>query len=59
MASELDELAPQRLIDQVQFSRAHTVTAQSYPNNCCLYLFDYKKTNENLNIMRAGIDRYT
>lgn len=61
-ASELDELATtQRLLDQVQFSldRARTVAAQSDPNNRRRYLFDYKKANEDLNTMRAGIDRYT
>lgn len=61
-ASELDELATtQRLLDQVQLSldRARTVAAQSDPNNRRRYLFDYKKANEDLNTMRAGIDRYT
>lgn len=60
--SELDELATtQRLLDQVQLSldRARTVAAQSDPNNRRRYLFDYKKANEDLNTMRAGIDRYT
>ncbi|MBK0093438.1 RAQPRD family integrative conjugative element protein [Erwinia sp. S59] len=62
VASELDELATtQRLLDQVQLSldRARTVAAQSDPNNRRRYLFDYKKANEDLNTMRAGIDRYT
>jgi RAQPRD family integrative conjugative element protein len=62
IASELDELATtQRLLDQVQLSldRARTVAAQSDPNNRRRYLFDYKKANEDLNTMRAGIDRYT
>lgn len=61
-ASELDELATtQRLLDQVQLSldRARTVAAQSDPSNRRRYLFDYKKANEDLNTMRAGIDRYT
>ena len=61
-ASELDELATtQRQLDQVQLSldRARTVAAQSDPNNRRRYLFDYKKANEDLNTMRAGIDRYT
>lgn len=61
-SSELDELATtQRLLDQVQLSldRARTVAAQSDPNNRRRYLFDYKKANEDLNTMRAGIDRYT
>ncbi|KGT88738.1 hypothetical protein NH00_19095 [Enterobacter cancerogenus] len=61
-ASELDELATtQRLLDQVQLSldRARTVAAQSDPNNRRRYLFDYKNANEDLNTMRAGIDRYT
>ncbi|WP_455851714.1 integrative conjugative element protein, RAQPRD family [Pantoea endophytica] len=61
-ASELDELATtQRLLDQVQLSldRARTVAAQSDPNNRRRYLFAYKKANEDLNTMRAGIDRYT
>lgn len=59
---ELDELATtQRLLDQVQLTpdRARTVAAQSDPNNSRRYLFDYKKANEDLNTMRAGIDRYT
>ena len=49
------------LLDQVQFSpeRAQTVAAQSAPNNRHHYLFDYKKANEDLNTMRAGIDRST
>ncbi|WP_225608329.1 RAQPRD family integrative conjugative element protein [Pantoea sp. PNT03] len=62
VASELDELATtQRLLDQVQLSldRARAVAAQSDPNNRRRYLFDYKKANEDLNTMRAGIDRYT
>ncbi|QMR55629.1 hypothetical protein EGK38_019990 [Enterobacter hormaechei] len=62
LASELDELATtQRLLDQVQLSldRARSVAAQSDPNNRRRYLFDYKKANEDLNTMRAGIDRYT
>jgi len=62
IASELDELATTlRLLDQVQLSldRARTVAAQSDPNNRRRYLFDYKKANEDLNTMRAGIDRYT
>lgn len=62
LASEFDELATtQRLLDQVQLSldRARTVSAQSDPNNRRRYLFDYKKANEDLNTMRAGIDRYT
>lgn len=62
IASEADELATtQRLLDQVQLSldRARTVAAQSDPNNRRRYLFDYKKANEDLNTMRAGIDRYT
>lgn len=62
LAYELDELATtQRLLDQVQLSldRARTVAAQSDPNNRRRYLFDYKKANEDLNTMRAGIDRYT
>jgi RAQPRD family integrative conjugative element protein len=62
LASELDELSTtQRLLDQVQLSldRARTVSAQSDPNNRRRYLFDYKKANEDLNTMRAGIDRYT
>lgn len=61
-ASELDELATtQRLLDQVQLSldRARTVAAQSDPKNRRRYLFDYKKANEDLNTMRAGIERYT
>jgi len=61
-ASELDELATtQHLLDQVQLSldRARTVAAQSDPNNRRRYLFDYKKASEDLNTMRAGIDRYT
>ncbi|KGT93893.1 hypothetical protein NG99_11300 [Erwinia typographi] len=61
IAGELDELATtQRLLDQVQLSldRARTVAAQSDPNNRRRYLFDYKKANEDLNTMRAGIDRY-
>lgn len=61
-ASGLDELAAtQRLLDQVQLSldRARTVAAQSDPNNHRRYLFDYKKAIEDLNTMRAGIDRYT
>jgi RAQPRD family integrative conjugative element protein len=61
-SGELDELATtQRLLDQVQLSldRARTVAAQSDPNNRRRYLFDYKKANEDLNTMRAGIDRYT
>lgn len=60
--AEIDELATtQRLLDQVQLSldRARTVAAQSDPNNRRRYLFDYKKANEDLNTMRAGIDRYT
>ena len=35
------------------------VAAQSDPNNRRRYLFDYKKANEDLNTMRAGIGRYT
>ena len=63
-ASELDELATtQRLLDQVQLSldrdRARTVAAQSDPNNSRRYMFDYRKANEDLNTMRAGISRYT
>lgn len=61
-SSELDELATtQRLIDQVPLppDRARTVAAQSDPNNRSRYLFDYKKANEDLNTMRAGIGRYT
>lgn len=61
-ASEIDELAStQRLLDQVQLSldRARTVAAQSDPNNRRRYLFDYEEANEDLNTMRAGIDRYT
>lgn len=61
-ASVLDELTTtQRLLDQVQLSldRARTVAAQSDPNNSRRYLFDYKKASEDLNTMRAGIDRYT
>ncbi|NIG34441.1 hypothetical protein C1Y43_09555 [Pantoea sp. ICBG 828] len=61
-ASEFDELATtQRLLDQVQLSldRARAVAAQSDPNNRRRYLFDYKKANEDLNTMRAGIGRYT
>lgn len=61
-ASELDELATtQRLLDQVQLSldRARTVAAQSDPNNRRRYLFDYKTAYQDLNTMRAGIDRYT
>lgn len=61
-ASELDELATiERLLDQVQPSldRARTVAAQCDPNNRRRYLFDYKKANEDLNTMRAGINRYT
>lgn len=61
-ASEFDELATtQRLLDQVPLSldRARTVTAQSAPNNRRRYLFDYRKANEDLNPMRAGISRYT
>lgn len=60
--AEFDELATtQRLLDQVQLSldRARTVAAHSDPNNRRRYLFDYKKANEDLNTMRAGIDRYT
>ncbi|MFJ5475270.1 RAQPRD family integrative conjugative element protein [Pectobacterium carotovorum] len=62
LASELDEIATtQRLLDQVQLSlnRARTVAAQSDPNSRRRYLFDCKKANEDLNTMRAGIDRYT
>ncbi|WP_254185843.1 RAQPRD family integrative conjugative element protein [Pantoea sp. B270] len=61
-SSELDELSTtQRLLDQVQLSldRARTVAAQSDPNNRRRYLFDYKKASEDLNTIRAGIDRYT
>lgn len=61
-AAEIDELATtQRLFDQAQLSlnRTRTVAAQSDPNNRRRYLFDYKKANEDLNTMRAGIDRYT
>lgn len=50
---------PQRLLDQVQHSLDRTVAAQSDPNNRRRYLFDYKKADEDLNTMRAGIDRYT
>lgn len=61
-ASELDEPATtQRLLDQVQLSldRARAFAAQSDPNNRRRYLFDDNKANEDLNTMRAGIDRYT
>jgi len=62
IAGERGELATtQRLLDQVPLSldRARTVAAQSDPNNRRRYLFDYKKANEDLNTMRAGIGRYT
>lgn len=61
-ASEFDELATaQRLLYKVQLSldRARTVAGQSDPNNRRRYLFDYRKANEDLNTMRAGISRYT
>ncbi|UYV56902.1 RAQPRD family integrative conjugative element protein [Pantoea dispersa] len=61
-ASEFDDLTTtQRQIDRVQLSldRARTVAAQSDPNNSRRYLFDYKKANEDLNTIRAGLDRYT
>lgn len=62
IAGERGELATtQRLLDQVPLSldRARTVAAQSDPNNSRRYLFDYKKANEDLNTIRAGLDRYT
>ncbi|MHB2056620.1 integrative conjugative element protein, RAQPRD family [Pantoea dispersa] len=61
-ASEFDDLTTtQRQIDRVQLSldRARTVAAQSDPNNSRRYLFDYKNANEDLNTIRAGLDRYT
>ncbi|OWS77238.1 hypothetical protein CBW22_03735 [Pantoea sp. VS1] len=61
MASELEEHATtQHLLDQVQLFHDQTraVAAQSDPNNRRRYLFDYNKANEDLNTMRAGIDRY-
>ena len=62
LTNELDELATtQRLLDQIQLfpDQTRTVAAQSDPNNRSRYLFDYKKANEDLNPMRAGIGRYT
>lgn len=57
-ASELAELATtQRLLDQLDLAR--TVAAQSDPNDRRRFLFDYRKANEDLNTLRAGIDRYT
>lgn len=61
-SGEHDELATtQCLLDQGQLSldRTRTVAAQSDPNSRRRYLFDYKKTNEDLNTMRVGINRYT
>ena len=57
-ASELDKIATtQHLPEQVQLSHAPNVAA--HPPNRRRYLFDSKKANEDLNTLRAGIDRYT
>ena len=61
MAAEKDELASAlRLLDHVQaaFERARVAAVQADPASRSRYFFDYSRATEDLNTIRAGIDRY-